>query len=131
MKVAEELITEKQLSECLGRMRAGRFRSSDIAQTATRAGVKFEQVELASRLIQQEKKAGRIAKPFGGGPFWEPVYRNYWQPTIDEICWNTDPRHLVKIVAAGPNGITVKRLDDEKVSVVVLSKLSPKIAFAA
>ena len=131
VKVAEEHITEKQVSECLGRIRAGRFRSSDIAQTATRAGVKFEQAKLATRLIQQEKKAGRIEKPFGGGPFWDPVYRNFWQPAIDEICCNTDPRQLVKIVTASTEGITVKGLDDEKVFVVVLAKLSPKIAFAS
>ena len=114
MKIAEEKITEKQVSECLWRMRTGRFRSSDIAQTATRVGVKFEHRALASRLIRREKKAGRITKPPGGGPFWEPAYRDAWSPAIDELCWITNPRRMVRIVSAGTSGVTVMG-DDGKV----------------
>ena len=65
MKVDGLVITQAQIDACLARMKAhAYFRKSDIIEAAVRAGVPRDRYgthgAVATRLLMQERKAGRI-----------------------------------------------------------------------
>jgi hypothetical protein len=70
MKVNGIEITDEQIGAMVDAM-SSKFRASDIATAAERAGVVDQEVAMraADRFIQQQKKKGWITL-IGTGPYW-------------------------------------------------------------
>lgn len=72
MRIGKYEVPEVVVRKCLGRMKSGKFKARDIADTAFDADIDCGENDsrVADRLIQRERKAGNI-NPVIPIPYWE------------------------------------------------------------